>query len=255
MSVRSAFTGMIDKQKSPWSKPWDFLRQYLRSEDKVAMVTRPVSQVMDGLQALLRPFLKEHGFRGRGRHFNSRTHDGLTHVITFQMGRYDPPGTVHYPPFTENLYGKFTLNLGVFVPEAHALFLGKEPGLIIAESDCALRARLGELGPEQDDLWWPVQDDEVVVKDITTRLVHDGFPFFAQFESRDLILNNSDFAQKERFALNGRLTRAAILHGRGDFAGARDLMVQQVSEAERTGSPQHASHVRKLATKLGLAPI
>ena len=33
------------------------------------------------------------------------------------MGSFDPPGTTHIPGLRENLYGRFTVNLGVYVPE------------------------------------------------------------------------------------------------------------------------------------------
>jgi len=66
---------------------------------------------MDEIQAKLRPLLKDEGYRVRGRTFNRTTHDGLTQVLNFQMGSFDPPGTTYIPGLRENLYGKFTVNL------------------------------------------------------------------------------------------------------------------------------------------------
>jgi hypothetical protein len=72
---------------------------------------------LDELQAEIGAALKERGFRARGRAFNHTTSDGLTEVVQLQMGSFDPPGTAYIPGLRENLYGKFTVNLGVFVPE------------------------------------------------------------------------------------------------------------------------------------------
>jgi len=54
--------------------------------------SEPVRE-MDALQAALKPDLKRWGFRSRARGYNRATSDGLTQVIEFQMGRFDPPGT------------------------------------------------------------------------------------------------------------------------------------------------------------------
>ena len=37
--------------------------------------------------------------------------------FTFRWDLFDPPGTVYVPGLTQDLYGKFTVNLGVYVPE------------------------------------------------------------------------------------------------------------------------------------------
>lgn len=52
---------------------------------------------MDEVQARLRPFLEERGYRWRSRTCNRRTIDDLVHVLNFQMGQ-------------RSLQGKFTIN-------------------------------------------------------------------------------------------------------------------------------------------------
>src|SRR3989338_4695739 len=74
-------------------------------------------EAVDNIQGALRPFLKENGFKVRGRTFNRTTEDGLTQVVNIQMGASDPPGTTHIPGLRENLHGLLTVNLGVYVPE------------------------------------------------------------------------------------------------------------------------------------------
>jgi hypothetical protein len=49
------------------------------------------------IQSALRPVLKARGFKVRGRTFNRGTEDGLTLVISIQMGASDPPGTTYMP--------------------------------------------------------------------------------------------------------------------------------------------------------------
>jgi len=69
--------------------------------------------------------------------------------------------------FRQNLYGKFTVNVGVYVPELHAYgYTGGGKLSFIHEYDGWVRERLGILGPERQDLWWDLkavheQDAEV----------------------------------------------------------------------------------------------
>ena len=44
----------------------------------------------------------------------------------FQMGAFDPPGTTYIPGLRENLYGLFTINLGVYVPDVYKFQVGSE---------------------------------------------------------------------------------------------------------------------------------
>jgi hypothetical protein len=76
-----------------------------------------LAKTLDELQGKLRSALAEYGFRARGRVLNRRTSDGMTEVVQIQMGSFDPPGTTYVPGLRENRYGKFAINLGVFVPE------------------------------------------------------------------------------------------------------------------------------------------
>ncbi len=148
--------------------------------------SKPV-QVMDGVQASIRPFLKELGFRARARAFNRITSDGITQVIEFQMGRFDPPGT-HYVGFKKNWYGKFTVNVGVYVPELHEYIFPGARLSFIHEYDCWVRERLGHLGPEGQDIWWELEAIPQQAADVFNRIERDALPFLAKFETREAIL-------------------------------------------------------------------
>ena len=94
------------------------------------------THAMDEIQAAVRPFLKELGFRARWRAFNRLTSDGLTQVIEFQLGRFDPPGT-NATGYRRDLYGKFTVNVGVYIPEVNKYtFPGDGERLFVHEYNC-----------------------------------------------------------------------------------------------------------------------
>jgi hypothetical protein len=57
------------------------------------------------------------------------------------MGAFDPPGTVEIPGLRPNLYGKFTINLGVYVPSMRRTQVAKDDW--INDYNCNLRYRLG----------------------------------------------------------------------------------------------------------------
>ena len=91
------------------------------------------SKAMDEILSALSPCFKERGFRAQRRTFNRVTSDDLTHVVQFQMGRFDPPGTNFIAGMRENMYGKFSVNVGVYVPEVFKLMFGSEKCSFIQE--------------------------------------------------------------------------------------------------------------------------
>jgi hypothetical protein len=211
-------------------------------------------QAMDELQATLRPFLKELGFRARSRALNRPTSDGLTQVIEFQLGRFDPPGT-NIVGFHQNLYGKFTVNVGVYVPEVHKYahaFSGGDGQAFVHEYDCDIRARLGNLGPEHRDIWWDLDAAKVhdQAADVFQRLERDAFAFFSQFEDRDAILNRLMREAKSPFTNRPRLVCAIILAARGKRDEAQSLLIAHANEHN---DHRHLAFLRTLADKLGLA--
>lgn len=176
----------------------------------------------DGLPSARRsPLLKAAGFRVSGRTFNRITPDGLTQVIGFQMGSFDPPGTTYIPGLRENLYGRFTVNLGVYVPEVAKHHGGGEAGKVVQDYHCCVRARLGEVGPENADLWWLLSPTDALRQEMCDRLAHHGLRFLARFESRDAILREWDAVESNQFAGNPpRIVKAIILVERGPLEAA-----------------------------------
>jgi hypothetical protein len=216
-------------------------------------------QAMDEMQASVRPFLKELGFRARARAFNRTTSDGITHVIEFQVGRFDPPGTQYYAGIRQNLYGRFTVNVGVFVPELHEYaWNGARKLTFIHEYYCWVRERLGSLGPERQDIWWKLEAIPQQAADVFHRIERDGLPFLAKFETREAILNlwmqdsptgtgtETDFA---RFTHSRQMLACGIiLAAQGRRDEARSCLL-----ASLTYKPDHPSsaRVRSLLERLG----
>jgi hypothetical protein len=213
--------------------------------------SKPV-QAMDEVLASIRPLLNETGFHTRARAFNRTTSDGITQVIEFQLGRFDPPGT-HYVGFRQNLYGKFTVNVGVYVPELHTYtYPGGGRQSFVHEYDWWVRKRLGSLGPEHMDIWWDLESQHKQAAEVLCRIERDAFPFLAQFETRDAILHHW---MQENASLNPfdrsrqRIACAIIQATRGQKNEAKTIL--SVALRERADHPS-AKMLRGLFEKLGL---
>jgi hypothetical protein len=213
----------------------------------------PYASAVDDIQSALSPFLKGSGFKVRGRAFNRGTEDGLTQVVSIQLGASDPPGTTYIPGLRENLHGLFTVNLGVYVPEVARHHGGGEAKSWVHEYHCCVRARLGEASGEEQDIWWHARRDTTVIDDVRRRLELGGLPFLDRFSTRDKILAEWHDRSENMGASNPpRIVKAIILTERGLSGRARELLAQQVLE---TRNPGHLDYVRKLAKKLGLGSL
>jgi Domain of unknown function (DUF4304) len=210
------------------------------------------SREMGQLVAQLRPFLKERGFRARAATFNRKTQDGLTHVVQFQSGRCDPPGTNYIPGLRENLYGKFTINVGVFVPEVYTAEWGnsRKEREFVPEIDCCIRRRIGALAPQEVDVWWLIKADPETQAVLKQHLERDVLPFLAKFETRNALL--SELRRSPEASAPGgppRVTCAIILASRGQAEEAGALLKEQSALAAK---PSHTEYLRQLARTLGI---
>lgn len=140
------------------------------------MTDSDLAHTFDKLQARLDPMLRQFGFRKHGRTYNRPTPEDLTQVIGFQMGRFDPlPGAMHIPGLRENLYGKFTVNLGIYVPEVARNHGGGEAKSVVQDGNCCIRTRLGRKADKE--LWWKISDSEGLVAEISERLQNEAFHY------------------------------------------------------------------------------
>lgn len=204
---------------------------------------------LDNLQKRLDPLLRDAGFRKSSRTYNRTTADDLTHVIDFQMGRSDPPGTTHIPGLRENLYGLFTVNLGVYVPEVARHHGGGEAKSVVYDGNCCIRTRLGRgTGTET---WWKISDDEALATELRQRLQNEAFPLFQRFENRDQILDEFETASDNTDLIRTpRIVCAIILLNRSERERAHHLLTAQARN--QAINPRHKTYVVDLALRLGI---
>jgi len=65
------------------------------------------------------------------------------------------------PSWKYSLRGKFTVELGVFVPEIYHALHDRKLSKFIRSFLCAERQRLGILSPDGKDKWWDLKDSEI----------------------------------------------------------------------------------------------
>jgi hypothetical protein len=212
------------------------------------MTKSDLAGTFDNLQKRLDPLLRDAGFRKSSRTYNRTTADGLIQVIDFQMGRSDPPGTTHIPGLRENLYGMFTVNLGVYVPEVARYHGGGEAKSAVRDGNCCIRTRLGHGTQTQ---WRKISDDEALVAELRQRLENEAFPLLARFENRDQILNEFETASDNTGLIRTpRIVCAVILFDRGDRERAHHLLTAQARD--QTINSRHKTYVVDLARRLGI---
>lgn len=193
------------------------------------------SRELKRLQQTLMLDLRALGFDGPARTLNRSTPDGLVHVVDFQIG-------------LRGMAGRFTVNVGVFVPEV-ARYTGASVSVPVEVSSCGIRARLGSLGPEGTDRWWRIRDEAAITRDVRERLHADAMPFLDRFNSRDAILSGLSDERDQRHGSPPRIVKAVILATRGRAEDARRLLEAQIADTRVTG---HVEFVKKLAAELGL---
>jgi hypothetical protein len=216
---------------------------------RAAMNKSALRNERDELQMQFDRILRQAGFKRRGRTYNRTTVDGLTHVMGVQMGSFDPPGTTYIPGLRENLYGRFAVNLGVYVPEVAREHGGGEAKNIVHDYNCSIRTRLGRRA--EKEIWWRVSANENVAADITDRLQNEAFPLFQRLRCRDEILNEF-LAESDNPPLVAlpRIVCAIILLERGEREEAGRLLAAQARD--HTRNPGHRAYVIMLAQRLGI---
>lgn len=150
---------------------------------------------MSHVVAQAAPVLKAAGFRKRRHSFNRSTEPGLVQVLNFQMSTFGPPGrgAERNRAAREAIallgpwYGRFTINLGVFVDEMVLEEREKREGWI-NEYNCHLRMRIGPLLAAREDVWWSLEDPEAAATAAVDAIQEAGLPWLDRLASRDGIL-------------------------------------------------------------------
>ena len=150
------------------------------------------------------PELAVADFRKRRHSFNRVKGDDLVHVVSFQMGPKLPPGATEVPPYRLDLYGKFTINIGVYVPHL-ALRLGRAPrGAWVNEYNCHLRQRIGQFLTPPVDSWWSLDDPEVAASTASRALRDHGLVWLDRLGTDQEIIEMYDREGRVKVGLGPR---------------------------------------------------
>lgn len=227
---------------------------------------------MRAVVAEVQPVMKSNGFRKRGNAFNRGGVElGIVQVLHFQMGAFDPPGTVEIPGLRPNLYGQFIINLGIYVEDAwrlESIRFGADspptPKPFINEYDCQIRHRLADDHPRTETGWWFLSDPSAGSR-ISTRVVSQVLPWFDGLASRDQILHALESAAPGSRAVSGiggpdrllatrmRLALGETADAQHDFNGwVRDCRSRAADEPHTRG---HLEYLAKFASQHGLEMI
>ena len=206
---------------------------------------------VDAVQDELGSFFRDAGFRRKGRLYNRITDDGLIHTVYFQLGPFDPPGTTYVPGLTRNLYGFFTVDIGVFVPEV-AKLQTEEWGKWVHNASSHVRTRLGRTHEKQTDFWWPATVTQEVTRDILGLMETQATAFFSRFDSREKLLSEGDYSGRwDGYAMTPPwIIVAAILMGSNEKDRAITILEHWSDAAMQDGKEGHADYLQGLIRKL-----
>ena len=173
---------------------------------------------LDYIQTVIYKNLSTFGYSKQGRTFNRPLESGLIHVINLQLGR-------------RFLSGKFTINLGVCVPEIYQLIWDEDPPRFVDHGDCEIRKRIGELISPSIDFWWDLtKNPKTLSKSVMLHIEKHGLPYLNHFISHDDIIQewNED---GENIGLPPRagLSIAVLLVNGGKHEQARSLLMEEYS--------------------------
>lgn len=175
------------------------------------------------ISAALSDDLKPAGFRKRANSFNRAVNDGLVHHVSVQLGPYDPSGIHSVPGLVPDLYGRYRVNLGVYVPEMNRM--GSPRSSWINDYNCQLRWGLGDFMPGGFDQWWDLRD-RLSLEEVSRVLATRALPHLDQFSTAEQVLDAYEEHGSRAF---GPITSEAAALDVADLLIAR----RRRSDAER----------------------
>lgn len=136
-------------------------------------------------------FLKDDDFKKRGNHFFKRNGE-IGHCVNIQNDKWN-----------DAMHIRFTLNLGIYTEWfwlEHYDFKHTEVAPAFPkEYECAVRERIGDLLPTNEDRWYSITSDTDVRKlwdDIEHDLADYVMPFFARYNTASDIVPNQCIYRK-----------------------------------------------------------
>jgi hypothetical protein len=201
--------------------------------------------VQTQVSGLMRPL----GFKRTGRTYNRASPEELVQVVNLQITRPDPvPPTLRAAGELTAPSDRFTVNLGVWIPEVSDYHQMRPSPKTVQEYDCQVRTRLGSLTPSRADLWWPLDERWPDAAAEVVRLLQElGLPWVERFSTRDGVL-----AGWIDQAPDARIVRAIIEAKRGHHEKARALLAAQVASTQQLA---HRAYVQVVAKQLGLGAL
>lgn len=202
---------------------------------------------LDHIRAKVYELLKPIGFRKKGRTFNREADEkGIFQVVHFQTGPYELAPEI--PPLRLNLYGKFTVNLGVLVKELYELEKWHKPTNFYQEMYCQARKRLPVLlyGKE---VWWDLDyDPDELANTVIDGFKSAGLSYFAAYDTRANLLEN--YGRFEDVSPRANLDMALMVRHTDKEEGEK-LFRKYYSE-ETHDHLGHRKYVEELAARLGI---
>ena len=198
-----------------------------------------IANLVDEIQELIGPFLIRREYQLRNRTFSRHLDDGLIHLIEFGLARS-----------TSSYYGKFTVDLGIFIPEVYSTFEKEEKPKYITTHHCEFVRRLPSLEEGVEDRWWDACEVSNSSNDIVNLLQKYGLPFLESLTTRD---NIYQAWQKSGNSIGlpprGRLTMAIILTKIGRNLEALELIYEEIKNSEHK---QYIEFVKNIANQLDI---
>jgi hypothetical protein len=194
---------------------------------------------MDIIQAYIRPNLKPLGYKSRRRAFNKRLDNGLIQVINLQMA-----------PSTSFLYGKFTVELGVFIPEVYKFYFTDLPiPSFIQTGHCQFTSnRLGNISQLQYDKWWELRNDSyLIATEVWDLLQQYGLPYLNRLATREAILSEWKKIKQQFGYWRLLLPMTIVLVAMGEMGKAEEIL-----QREKESYRDDKRFVEELCSKLGI---
>jgi hypothetical protein len=137
-------------------------------------------QFDDLIRRVLWPPFKARGYQKTGNNFRWYDPAGWGKIVNVQKSQYSGRDNI-----------SFTLNTGLYLPEAERLWTSRTTNERFLEPDCLIRKRISHLKKPGADVWYDVTNDTVpqrlaqeVTQDLTTHLL----PYLDRVSSREAIL-------------------------------------------------------------------
>ena len=209
------------------------------------------SAAMDEIQRPTQLGLKAFGFRWQRRIFNRTLPDGLVHIVAFQMGAA-PLSGYEISQLRPNLYGKFTIELGVVIPRLVELqWAPKPPPRFLSHGHAQMRLRLGHL-TDGGDTWWSLQPTPNTIGDETWGRVHTkALPFLDAFTSHGAI---ADFFAQHHKLPGTTVAGAALAAAMAGFVSGKTESARKAIAAARSFGGDKPAFLERLAQIEQLLP-